>query len=337
VAVSVTDFSDRYAVASFSDGEGILVDLSTGGYFKLNATAVLICNVLQLAGTTNEAIDLIVQHMHVTTAEANRLVAVVRENLSQVPPRTPSSSPLVYGRHPDGSWVLEENGRTIFSIADEKRQVELRASLSQLNAPLLFYLQALVPKLLALLDIPVMHAAACRIGGRHLAFSGKSGAGKTTSALAFERAGAHLVSEDLLVLSVTEQDVKIHLGGERYARDWARRIAPVLEKDCRQVIDFGVLADARTGDIVTLDTIWFIEAERRGGSDLKLQKLPISDGALALLGNGFLASFYPQQWRDFLYRSQRIAERVELTQAIMPEGLGLLQSAARGYMVNSAS
>ena len=248
VAVSLTDFPDRFAVASFSDGVGVLIDLTTGGYFRLNSSAVVICDVLQAGGTADEAIDRIVRRMRVTEADAKRLVATVQDNLSQPVPRHPPASALTYARHPDGSWVLEEDGHTDLSIADERRQIELRASLSQLRAPLLFYLQALVPKLLALLDVPVLHAAACRIGDRHIAFSGKSGAGKTTTALTFERAGAHLVSEDLLVLSVTDQKVAIHLGGERYARDWARVVAPILEKDAKQVIDFGILADARTGE-----------------------------------------------------------------------------------------
>src|SRR6185437_8981667 len=182
---SLTGFSDRYAVASFSDGKGVLVDLSTGGYFRLNPAAVFVCEALQRSETVDGAVDLVAQGMRITSADAEQLVAHVQENLSQPLPRHPPDTAFAYAKDPDGSWVLQEDGRTIFSIADERCQVELQASLGELKGPLVAYLQALVPKLLALLDVPVLHAAACRIGTRHVAFSGKSGAGKTTTALTF--------------------------------------------------------------------------------------------------------------------------------------------------------
>jgi len=331
------DFTDRYAIASFSDGGGVLVDLMTGGYFRLNATATLVCSALQATADMEEAIAFLARRMQVSSAEASHFVAVVREGLSQSVPRNAPMTPLLYGRSPDGSWILEENGRPIFAIADERRQVELCVSPAGLEGPLTFYLQALVPKLLALLDIPVLHAAACRIHDRYVAFSGRSGAGKTTTALTFERGGARLLSEDLLILSIADQRILIHAGGERFARDWARQVAPTVEACPGKPLDYGSLSGAPRGELVPLDAIWFVAEERRLGSELRLRPLSVSDGALALLNNGFLASSYPRQWRDFLHRSQQIAERVELMEATMPSGLDCLESAARRYIVNSAS
>ncbi len=330
-------FGDRYAVELLPDGDGILVDLESGSYFKLNATAALICDVLSSAETIGDAIGCVAEKMRVPSAEGARLIALVGETLSEGTTPAEAPGPLRYVSGKDGSAVFEEDHRTIFSIASGSRSVRFHASLDELEAPLVLYLKALVPKLLSLLEVPVLHAAACRVGGSLLAFSGKSGAGKTTTVRAFERAGASLLSEDLMVLSLTDELPSMYTAGEKFAHDWARAAAPRLEKAPEEEMDFADLSDAQQGATVQLASIWFIDAARRAGDDLQVRRLSIGDGALALLGNGMLATSYPRHWRDLLRRSRFIAERTSLSQATMPDGLSRLEGAANRYIVNSAS
>jgi hypothetical protein len=174
------------------------------------------------------------------------------------------------------------------------------------------------------------------VGESFLAISGRSGAGKTTTARIFERAGARLVSEDLVILSLADESPLIFLGGERFARNWARATAPHFDVPGQEV-DFADLSRAQQGAVVPLTAMWFIDVSRRVGTDLQLRKLSIGDGTLALLGNGMLATSHAQHWRDFLRRSRFIAERTSLSEATMPKGVDHLKGAAERYMVNSTS
>jgi Coenzyme PQQ synthesis protein D (PqqD) len=333
----LSTFSQRYALESFSDESGVLVDLTTGSYFKLNASAAIICRSLEGAMTTEEAIGKIAEKLSVRPSEAKKMIAVVKDDLSKGTAPDVTAGPLRYVSCPDGSAIFEEDGRPIFSIASGSQSVRFRASLGDLTSPLLLYLQALVPKLLALLEVPTLHASACQIAGELLAFSGKSGAGKTTTARAFERGGARLLSEDLVILSLTGESPSMYMDGEHLARDWAKAAAPRMEKAPDEAVAFKGLADAQRGTTHPLKSVWFVDKKRRTGSDLRLRKLPAADGTLALLGNGLLATSQGEHWRAFLRRSRLIAERTALSEATMPEGLARLQIETKRYIVNSAS
>jgi hypothetical protein len=215
--------------------------------------------------------------------------------------------------------------------------LRLKTSPSDLSNPLALYLQALVPKLLAVLEIPVLHAAACQIGDSSLAFSGKSGAGKTTTARAFERMGTHLLSEDLVILSLSSGTPAMYAKGEWFAREWASRVAQILENTPELEIDFTDLSDCRQGAEIPLETMWFIDVRRRSSNEIGLRQLSASDGSLALLSNGMLATFHGHHWRDFLRRSRFIAERTRLSEATMPDGIRYLDAAAARYILNSTS
>jgi len=331
------DFGGRYAFESFSDGDGVLVDLKTGSYFRVNATAAKICEVLRDASALDEAISEVSKSVSVPKERAADLIAAVGKDLLRGIPAEEPIGPLRYLSQPDGSAIFEENGRPIFSIASGSRAVRFHASPAELSGPVVLYLQALVPKLLALLDIPVLHAAACSVGGRLLAFSGRSGAGKTTTARAFKRAGALLFSEDLVVLSLGDESPLMYLQGEKFARDWARRVAPRLDELPARELNFDELADAPQGATAPLAEMWFLDVARRAGSHLELRPLSVANGVLALLHNGMLATSRSDHWRDFLRRSRFIAERTSLKEATAPAGLNLLEAAADLYIVKSAS
>jgi hypothetical protein len=331
------EFSDRYSIASFTNGEGIIVDLDSGSYFSLNASALSICQILATEARDDVRIHHVAKSMNVPTDEARNLVNEMWLVLSGATPRDPATGSFVYRKVTDDLWALDESGRTIFLVSEKKQQVALEVPLVGLNGPLALYLQALLPKLLALLQVPVLHAACCIIRGHCIAFSGKSGAGKTTTARAFARAGANLLSEDLLVLSFAAGGVFLHREGEYFARTWARETASTMEREPLRPVDFSALTDAGQGDLLPLKAVWFVSANRRSGSDVAVRHLSVSEGALALLGNGFLASSKRDHWREFLQRAKLIADHVDANEATMPDGVPRLEAAARRYIVNSAS
>jgi hypothetical protein len=330
-------FAERYAIESFPDGGGVLVDLHTGGYFKLNATAVAVCAALGRGGTIDDAITELGKQMRIPPAEARDLVELVSKGLSTEAAREEVFGTLTYESRSDGSSLLLEDGRPIFRVDGARSSLRFCATSKDLKVPIYFYLRSLMPKLLALLGVPVLHASACSVGDALLAFSGKSEAGKTTTALAFERAGYKLVSEDLLVLSLAGESPEVFVDGEPFARGWARAQAAVLETTPDNEIEFTALLAAPRGQTLRLDAVWFLAAARRRGDQIGLRSLSAGDGVLALLGSGFLAASTAQHWRDFLRRSRFIAERTALFEATMPSGLAQLESAARAYIVNSAS
>ncbi len=223
--------------------------------------------------------------------------------------------PLRYLSPKDGPAIFEQNGRPIFSIEPVSRRLQLVAHPGELAGPLVLYLQAIIPKLLAFLEIPVLHAAACSVGENLLAFSGISGAGKTTTARAFERSGAILRSEDLVILSFAGDSPLMYLHGERFARDWAREAATRLEKRPDRELDFYELTGTPNGPTVPVTDIWFVEVTRRAGVDLKLRTLELASGVLTLLRTGMLASSQADHWRDFLRRSRFLADKVALSRS----------------------
>lgn len=325
---------DRYLLHALPDGDGVLVDLETGQYFKLNRGAVALWETA-LSYPANTA--LAAERLNISVTEAGRLLAEMKERLARpvVPQKPPG--PITYTRLPDGSWALEDDGLPIFSIANEGYVLRFCAAGSDLKSPMALYLQAMVPKLLARLSVPVLHAAACQIGGKYVAFSGASGAGKTTTAHAFRRAGASLASEDLLVLSLDGELPAIFLRGEKFARDWAHEMVSTFQRHPESAVNYEGLAEAQKGDTVPLAAIWFLAADRRSSEEIRQRPLSISDGLLALLGNGLLATSHVAHWQDFFRRSVRIAERIPISEATMPAGLESLHASARRYIANSAS
>lgn len=330
-------FKERYVIEACSDGGGVAVDLATGGYFGLNASALLICRALESAPSIGDAVREVGTKLNLPATEAGQLVSQVADELSREVMRQASPEPLRYIANLDGTGIFAENESTIFSIDPTRRSVKLHASNEDLKAPLYFYVRSLMPKLLALLDVPVMHAAACRVGDRFLAFSGKSGAGKTTTARAFAQAGAELVSEDLLALAFKDGGTSIFLGSEKFARAWAEKAALRLKEGPNREISYIDLEGARQGVTAPIAELWLIESRKRTGINIQLRSLGATEAISAMLGSGFLASIDPERWRQFVQRSRLIAEGTAICEATMPRGLDELVGATRRYIVNSAS
>jgi Coenzyme PQQ synthesis protein D (PqqD) len=67
-------------VTDFDGGEGILVDLNTKKYFKLNETAMLVWRGLEQGKTVNQIVDDVTSNYEVTADKATQSVQRVVEN-----------------------------------------------------------------------------------------------------------------------------------------------------------------------------------------------------------------------------------------------------------------
>ena len=67
-------------VTDFDGGEGILVDLNTKKYFKLNETAMLVWRGLEQGKTVNQIVDDVTSNYEVTADKATLSVQRVVEN-----------------------------------------------------------------------------------------------------------------------------------------------------------------------------------------------------------------------------------------------------------------
>ncbi len=276
-------FRDRFAIEPIGD-DGVLIDLLTGSFFHVNRTATLACLALRESASRADAVAHLASSMALATDAAAALLDQVRSQLAEPGVRTDATGPFRYCRHEHG-YALEQNDRVVLTTDRSGRELRLVARPDTLTFKMLDYLRAMTPKLLHLRGATVLHAAACELPEGLTAFSGPSGAGKTTTARAFTGAGAQLISEDLLVLAA-DSTATVVAGGEKRAHDWAATAADALTADPERGLDCGALDDvALAGPEVPLAAIWFVDSARRNGDDFRQRTLTAIDGALALLGN----------------------------------------------------
>jgi len=173
-----------------------------------------------------------------------------------------------------------------------------------------------------------------------IAFSGLSGAGKTTTARAFAKVGALLVSEDLVVLTPNESEPLAVADGELRAHAWARAVAARLSGAPEAAIECGELASVAGSlgsDTLPLRSIWFLDSRRREGIEIQRRPLDQVDGLLALIANNFLGVADGEEWRRHIRRGHQVATRLSLSEVTMPAGPERLEQALRPYVTNSAS
>ncbi len=331
-------FRARYAIRRFRDG-GILVDLATGTYLHLNVSAANICSILGETEDIELARSELARGWGGADDDAGRMIRDVVEGLGRLGPRREPLGALRYLPAERGGYVLTSNGAPRMLVSADGTSVQLASPRDPLSAAQIYgYLRAIAPKVLFLQSTVVIHGAASRVRDGVRVISGESGAGKTTTARAFDAVGANLFAEDMLVVASTSP-LNVYSGGEKVINTWAGRSAEQLGLNSSKEIDASPLRATTLGEQAPVSEIWFIDGSRRrqDRDEILPRRLGETAGALLMMTGMFLGSATPEAWRVFLSLIGSVAETVPLFEASMPAGLDRLQVAAHRYTENSAS
>jgi hypothetical protein len=334
--ITPPSFGERFALATFSDG-GVIVDLLTGTYGRLNSPATRICEALIAAEDVEAARKRVADRLQIDDAGAARAVAEIIDalNIPALPCVRPD--PFDYSSAPDGEgYVLSSGGRPRLRISADGRVVRPASRDRPTSAQAFDYFRAIAPKLLFLQGAVVLHGSAFSAGEDLFAICGESGAGKTTTARAFGAVGALLFAEDMLVVA-SASPLTVRTGGEEVIRRWASFAADQLLATA-DVIDLTLLESVLWAETIAISEIWFIAAKERAEDTGAIvpRRLGTTNGALATMASLFLGATSPSEWRRFLDLAGAISRSTALFEAHMPKGLDRLRRAAELYIENSA-
>lgn len=329
-------FKQRFALAAFPDG-GVLLDLDTGQYFRLNPTATDICRALE-RGTSQEEVEVqLANRFGIPRAQAAVDVRQMLSGLSATAPRKEYPSDFKYRPTEFGYAVCDETG-PVLEVARDGSRLRLVRDVATLTCRIEDCVRGILPKALFLAGIPALHASACVIGGRLTAFSGVSTAGKTTTARAFVSHGARPVSEDVLVLSLDGGRPAVFIEAEVAVHRWARDAAAALVAGGQgSEIDCDGLAATCGGPTEALAVAAFLDRARRGGDTIRTERVSRPDAVACYLEGIFLGAGDRDSWRRYLKISAALATGVDTCLAWVPDGLTGLAEAAAAYSASSTS
>jgi hypothetical protein len=329
--VTVRDtFAGRYLVASFPSG-GVVADLETGNYFRVDAKAAAVCEALA-TGDVDKASNELVSRFGIARAHAERMVADTRAGLATAAVVGVPTGPYHFYRE-EGGFGLWHNGERVIVVNDGELKIRAPSERRAAQDPRLeFYLRALAPKIMFIRGVSVLHASACAANEKLVAFAGMSGAGKTTTVRAFVEAGARPISEDLVVLKPGAPLPSVILDGEARVHAWARDVSERLAGG-EAVVSSTDLTTVTDGRHEALDVVHFLDATaRHAGSSFNVRALNEPDGLLALMANDFLGDSSPDAWRRYFRVAREMAAELALIALDAPMGVPALAPAARRYM-----
>jgi hypothetical protein len=332
----LSNLRDSFALARFADG-GVAIDLGSGTYSRLNETAAEICQILFRSEDLEVAISLAATELCVDLETATEAVHHVMAALRLPGPRRIRPDPFTYAPAIAGldGYVLSDAGAPKIWISADGRIVRKASPDQPVDHSLFDYLRVVAPRLLFLQGAAVLHGSACKTSTGAFAVCGDSGAGKTTTARAFDLAGAKLVAEDMLVIA-SPSPLRVYLGGESAIRNWATRTTAILSET--HEADTAGLNEVFEGPELRIPEIWFIAADKRAedSDQIAPRRLGVADGTLATMGSLFLGATTAPEWRRFLDLAGTIATTTALFETRMPRGLERLKKAAELYTRNSA-
>ena len=324
--------SNQFTLECFDDG-AVLLDAHTGNLFRLNTSATNIWK-RSLAGEAVEAIS--ADLVRTYAIASNRAENDVRRalNLPESTDTLNDANGLVYDETPNG-YRFSVGGMPSVEITNDALYVLPNTPAADFG----ICLRAIAPKLVARTGRTVLHAAAVATpGGKVWAFLGDNGAGKTTTAKKFGALeGFKVICEDKLVTRTDEHSVSAPLAGERNINLWIRNCQRQLEADSQLPCSIAPLANCVTGDALSFEKIFLLDANRRSGDQLTTQALTQSEAFCAIFRNAFHGSSSPSEWRRQIRDIAALAKNVQTFAATMPAGLEQLKKAVVRYSETTVS
>lgn len=302
---------------------GFLLDTTTGTIFSLNDSAVQIWSS-RLKGDAPPLIaHNIAERYGLPLEVAVRDVELaLRVPTKGTPPRPPSD--FLYERRDDHTYVFSFQGIVVFELDD--RGTHVRLACRDLPRSLPYLLQAVVPKILALRGHIVVHASAVELGENAVAFTGLSGAGKTTTARSLARHGARILCEDKLFLRVNPAGgVDAPVGAEAVMKEWIANNAPLLTRPSGA--SCAPLDEAARGPALPLRELGALDVSRRRGARVAASKLALQDAATAVFHQMFWGSDALTDWSRLLGESVELASHISVYELELPDGIDQLDRA----------
>jgi hypothetical protein len=312
---------DRFALARVGNG-AVLLDTVSGAILELNESAAFAWE-RKLNGEPAEAIvQAFVSRYSLPLGAATQDVdRVLDPHLESVPPEV---GDFRYAQTPDG-YTFTFREQVVFVLDPAGQRVKL---LNDVGEMLTSLLRALAPKLLALQGEVVLHASAVELNGTVVAFTGASGAGKTTTARALAEAGGQIVCEDQLWVALRNTRAMVSEGGERAILAWVAEAVRELrlwgEVGCGGFSTIG-----RQGKFLPLAEIGFIDARRRIGNRYLSKELRPWQTAGLVFRNSFHGSAERPTWIRQLECAAQIGSGTTGLELALPEGLDGLAAAMR--------
>lgn len=323
----------RHAIQEFDDG-AVLIDLDTGESLQLNLTAAFTYRHMVRGAPVDEIATLFAAQFGLAKDQALADVShfMASPFLPRVNEPEQRTSPFRYIAS-DGVLAVVQDDTPLLYVDPSGRSLSLATAVTQTVRAAVAWA---VPKLLILQGHPVLHASAVSINGRAIAFSGPSGAGKTTMARAFATAGAALLAEDFFVVRLDGAHRAIGITAlEKGSNAWIDRALSGLGKGGRIVSD--AIFTPEEGAVVPLTQLNFLDARRRTGKTLHRARIGPTAAAGGILRNLFWASVDEVGYRRGLNWATEISNSVECYKVTSPADVTGVLSAAKSYVENTAS
>jgi hypothetical protein len=332
-AEALAALATRYAwtrVGRAPGAGGMIVDLKVGHYWALNGTAVHILDRLA-ACPRDHLLATIAADFGLHEAAASAAIGAVLGTLE-----APGVAPAIATddfpyRRVGEEYVLYHRETPVLRVSGDGATARLTEARGA-GLPLQHLLRLASPKILQARGVVVLHAAASGGGDDALiGFSGRSGAGKsTTSRLLAETRDAAPFADDLLVLSGADGPPRACAGAEQAIYRWCEQAGRTLLARPDDAIDLAGLRAAASdcsAGLVAIEHLVFVAADRRSGTALALQRLSPPEAMQELMTSVFLGATAAPAVRHFLATCAALAAAVPMTRATAPDGLPALRAA----------
>lgn len=319
----------RFSLVEIDD-EGVLLDREGGGVFQLNRTACGIWAEFKRGASPRTIAMRLVKRFGIAPEIAER---DARSALADLP--TSDASGIVRRADPAGGqweespagYTFREGDVVICEVDRQGTSLRLPSWPQPTASEARRRIRSVVARVLALRGIHLLHASAVEIGGSLTVFTGPSGAGKTTIARSLARGGARLVSEDLLVLSSGSTEPRAVISGEATIRKWVHDQATHLTNHPVEAIACHGLDASASGADLSVSQVLLIDAGRRFGEGIRLERLPPAGALVAMMNSIYFASVDADNWLARIEMLRNIVKSAHTSIATMPSGLSALDRA----------
>jgi len=317
--------AERHVLVETAGG-ALMLDLASGALLELNESGKVIWQ-LALAGESEAAIAATLAARH--SLELDTARAHVRDTLKASVDGAPEVPQSAFNYERRGAeYVFEFRGEPVFAVDDRGERISLRGEPA--GASLQYLLQAVAPKLLALRGQAVLHASAVALGGSAIAFSGMSGAGKTSTARALAAAGARIICEDKLLIQIAEGRTLVAPFAERAVIEWVA--STIVDLRASKSSTCAGLDLAVQGELMPLGELGFLDAQRRTPGSFVARALSETEAAGTVFRNAFYGSDSDRDWIRHLSTAVHVARTVDGYALTVPDGLDRLAEAARAFV-----